>query len=61
VQNLYGYNWELEEVDQRLERLMVKAFKDVHETAKKHGVRYRTAANVLALGRIAKAMELRSG
>ncbi len=59
VQNLYGYSWDLEEVDAKLERLMTKAFKDVHETAQKHDISYRTAANVLALGRIAKAMELR--
>ncbi len=59
VQNLYGYYWDLQEVDDKLEKLMVKAFKDVHETAKKHNTTYRTAANVVALGRIAKAMELR--
>jgi len=59
VQNLYGYYWDLAEVDARLEKLMTNAFKDVHEIVKKHNIQYRTAANVLALGRIAKAMELR--
>ncbi len=59
AQNLYGYNWELEEVDAKLDKLMTKAFKEVHNTAKEHKISYRTAANVLALQRIAKAMELR--
>jgi len=59
VQNLYGYYWDLQEVDNKLEKLMVNAFKDVHETAKKHNTTYRTAANIVALNRIAKAMELR--
>ncbi len=58
-QNLYGYSWDLEEVDAKLERLMTKAFTSVHETAHKHKISYRAAANVLALERIAKAMELR--
>ncbi len=59
VQNLYGYSWDLAEVDTKLEKLMTNAFKDVHDIVKKHNIPYRTAANVLALGRIAKAMELR--
>jgi len=59
AQNLYGYRWELDEVDAKLEKLMVNAFNDVHEVKEKHDITHRTAANVLALGRIAKAMELR--
>ncbi|MEM4254380.1 MAG: Glu/Leu/Phe/Val dehydrogenase [Candidatus Woesearchaeota archaeon] len=59
VQNLSGYYWTLEEVDRKLEALMAKAFDDVHATAQKHKISYRLAANVLALERIAKAMELR--
>jgi glutamate dehydrogenase (NAD(P)+) len=59
VQNLSGYCWTLEEVDKKLEQQMTKAFDDVHATAQKHKISYRLAANVLALERIAKAMELR--
>ncbi len=59
VQNLSGYYWTLYEVDKKLERQMTKAFDDVHATAQKHRISYRLAANVLALERIAKAMELR--
>ena len=59
VQNLSGYSWDLDEVDKKLERQMTRAFKAVYDTAQKHTISLRTAANVLALGRIAKAMELR--
>lgn len=61
AQNLTGYYWSLYEVNQKLEKQMVRAWKDVFETAKKHKCSYRTAANILALQRIAKAMELRGG
>jgi glutamate dehydrogenase/leucine dehydrogenase len=59
VQNLAGYYWDIDEVDKRLEKKMAKAFDDVHATAQKYKISYRLAANVLALERIAKAMELR--
>lgn len=59
VQNLYGYYWDLQEVDTKLDKLMTKSYHEVHNTAKEHKISYRTAANVLALKRIAKAMELR--
>lgn len=59
AQNLTGYAWGLDEVDRRLERQMTRAWKAVFETAQQHKTALRTAANVLALGRIAKAMQLR--
>jgi glutamate dehydrogenase/leucine dehydrogenase len=59
AQNLSGYSWDLDEVDQKLERQMTRAFTAVHETAQKHRISYRAAANVVALERIAKAMRLR--
>ncbi len=59
AQNLNGFAWDLSEVDARLERIMTRAWKSVFETAQQHKITLRTAANVLALGRIAKAMQLR--
>jgi glutamate dehydrogenase/leucine dehydrogenase len=59
AQNLNGFAWDLSEVDARLERIMTRAWKAVFETAQQHKIALRTAANVLALGRIAKAMQLR--
>jgi len=58
VQNRMGYYWTDEEVDQRLERVMVKAFKDLKEQSDKYDVPLRTGAYALAIGRVAEAMRL---
>jgi len=53
-----GYYWTEEEVDQRLERVMKQAFKDVHEQAEKYKVNMRSGAYALSLDRVAEAMRL---
>ena len=58
VQNRQGYYWTEEEVDQRLERVMVKAFNDLKEQSDKYEVPLRTGAYALAIGRVAEAMRL---
>ena len=58
VQNRMGYYWTAEEVDQRLERVMVKAFRDLKEQSDKYSVPLRTGAYALAIGRVAEAMRL---
>lgn len=58
VQNRMGYYWTDEEVDQRLERVMKKAFWDVHEQKEKYDVNMRYGAYALAIGRVAEAMKL---
>lgn len=58
VQNRMGYYWTEEEVDQRLERVMKKAFNDVHGQAKRYEVNMRDGAYALALDRVAEAMKL---
>lgn len=55
------YPWTLEEVQRRLEERMVKSFHDVHAAAKKHNVHMRTAAYVVAVERVAKALRWKSG
>jgi glutamate dehydrogenase/leucine dehydrogenase len=59
AQNLYGYSWGLDEVNEKLGIIMAKAFRDVSAVAEEQKIRLRAAANVLALQRIAKAMQLR--
>ena len=59
VQNIGGYYWALSEVHQRLEQTMTAAFRDVHEMAMKHKVDHRTAAYMVAVQRVAEAMQLR--
>jgi glutamate dehydrogenase len=56
VQNRMGYYWTEEEVDQRLQRVMVKAFHDLKEQSDKYEVPLRTGAYALAIGRVAEAM-----
>ena len=59
VQNRQGYYWTEEEVDQRLERVMVTAFHDLKAQADKYQVPLRTGAYALAIGRVAEAMRFR--
>ncbi len=59
VQNAYDYYWDLETVHQRLDKKMTAAFHAVHETAKKHDVKNRMGAYVVAVGRVAEACKLR--
>ena len=56
VQDLQQLFWDEAEVNQRLERIMVKAFGEVHETTKRYGCSYRTAAHIVAIDRVAKAV-----
>ncbi|GAF93107.1 unnamed protein product, partial [marine sediment metagenome] len=58
VQNRQGYYWTEDEVDQRLERIMVKAFHDLKEQSDKYEVPLRAGAYALAIGRVAEAMRL---
>jgi len=59
VQNLMNFYWTAEEVNQRLEQLMVQAFCKTYEMSQQKGVNMRLAAYMVSLDRIAKAMEAR--
>jgi len=59
VQDLAEDFWEEGEVNRRLEKVMGKAFDDVHRTAKEYAVDMRTGAYILAIGRVAKATQSR--
>jgi len=59
VQNITGYYWTLEEVYERLDRKMTKAFHDVYEAYKAKNVDPRTAAYLVSVARVAEAMKLR--
>jgi glutamate dehydrogenase (NAD(P)+) len=59
VQDRHGYFWEEAEVNERLERKMVTAFKTVLETAIKYKCDMRTAAYVVAINRVATVTRLR--
>jgi glutamate dehydrogenase (NAD(P)+) len=59
VQNAYGYYWEVDDVNKRLDKNMTTAFHDVHEKAKEYGVDNRMGAYIVAVDRVAEACKLR--
>ncbi len=59
VQDLQGYFWEAPDVNQRLERVMSTSYRAVADIAKQHEVNNRTAAYILAIGRVTEAMKVR--
>ncbi len=59
AQDIQGYYWTLEEVNQRLEHVMVRSYADVHKVAEERNVHNRTAAYVVAIQRVADAIAIR--
>ncbi len=59
VQDLQGYFWEVHDVNARLEKVMSASYRAVADLARKHRVHNRTAAYVLAIGRVTEAMKVR--
>ena len=59
VQDRYGYFWTEKEVNERLEAKMCEAFDAVLQTALKYNVDMRTAAYIVAIGRVATVTRMR--
>src|SRR5579859_7428767 len=59
VQNQEGLLWDSDEVNQRLQKIMVRAFNEMVETMRKHHVPPRAGAMILAVGRVAEATLVR--
>ncbi|HOA71004.1 MAG: Glu/Leu/Phe/Val dehydrogenase [Bacillota bacterium] len=59
VQNLQHHYWDLETVNTNLERIMVKAFNEVYETAEELKVPMRIAAYIVALKRLIATQKIR--
>ena len=57
VQNIYQYYWSLDRVHQRLDRKMTDAFHAVWETAWREKVHMRLAAYLVAVQRVAQAVQ----
>ncbi len=57
VQNLTREHWSLDEVNNKLEKKIVKAFEDVYTLARKEESDMRTAALMLGVGRVAHALK----
>ena len=59
VQDRYGYFWELNEVNTRLEQKMCEAFDDVLQTSMNYKVDLRTAAYIVAISRVGSVTKMR--
>lgn len=59
VQGLQNFFWSSKEINRELAKLMSKAFEEVLDVKKRYGVYMRTAAQILGIERVAKAMLLR--
>jgi glutamate dehydrogenase (NAD(P)+) len=57
VQNIYQYYWSIDRVHQRLDRKMTDAFHAVWETAWREKVHMRLAAYLVAVQRVAQAVQ----
>ncbi|MCA9123638.1 MAG: Glu/Leu/Phe/Val dehydrogenase [Planctomycetaceae bacterium] len=57
VQNLAGYYWTVEEVHERLQKIMAREFNAIYEFMNDKGIDMRTAAYAQALDRISEAIE----
>jgi len=59
VQDIRAYFWELDRINKELKKIMLKAFEEVYALSKERKIQLRTAAYIIAVSRIAKAIELR--
>lgn len=59
VQNVQKLFWTEDDVNQRLDQIMTRAFKEVYSLSKREKVNMRTAAYMLAIERVGRAKELR--
>ncbi len=59
VQDIRAYFWELDRINKELKKIMLRAFEEVYAVSKERNINLRTAAYIIAVTRIAKAIELR--
>ena len=59
IQDIHSYFWKLERINQELKNILVNTFEEVYNLSKKKGVTLRIAAYMIAISRLAKAIEYR--
>lgn len=59
TQNIQVFRWTEEEVNERLRQVMTSAYGKVRDLVKQRNLSWRTAAFIIALGRVARATVLR--
>ena len=58
LQDMHAYFWKLERIYGELKNIILEAFENVYKVSKERNVSLRTAAYIIALSRVAKAIEL---
>ncbi|NOZ86266.1 MAG: Glu/Leu/Phe/Val dehydrogenase [Deltaproteobacteria bacterium] len=59
VQSLQSFFWDEETIENYLEKVLRKAFHQIYKESQDRNIRMRTAAYVLAIGRVEKALRTR--
>ena len=59
VQDIRAYFWDIDRINKELNRIILEAFEEVYMVHKKRKISLRTAAYIIAVSRIARAIELR--
>jgi len=59
IQDIHSYFWKLDRINKELKRIIIEAFEETYRIAQERKINLRTAAYIIAVGRIAKAIELR--
>lgn len=59
VQDRMALFWDLDRVNEELDRIMLQAFEGVHKLHEERNIAYRLAAYFIAVERVAKAIEMR--
>jgi len=59
LQDIHSYFWKLERINKELKRIIIEAFEETYKISTERKISLRTAAYIIAVSRIAKAIELR--
>lgn len=59
IQDIHSYFWKLDRIHQELKNILVNTFDEVYKLSKRKRVTLRTAAYMIAIERLARAIELR--
>ncbi len=59
VQDIRAYFWDIDRINRELKRILLEAFEEVYKVTKERKIALRTAAYIISVSRIAKAIELR--
>ena len=59
VQGINSYFWKLDRINAELKRIILEAFEETFKISEERHISLRTAAYIIAVSRIARAIELR--